>query len=362
MNKILISLLTMIFITLSSIANADVKISGFMQHIIGMGDEVDGGVTNKFTRFSMAADTTTDNGWTVGGSFTLSVQPLLSGASDAYLPSSNSVYIQTDMGTLTIGSTADAATILVPRVGAMVPGDGHDGYYQALFDSGITATSDTGWAEVYYAQASNRVNYSLPSINGFSVSVTYTPDLSFNTSTTNARQQADESSVHGEAVHIAAAYEAEIEGISYVVGLASISGNSIGTASTYSANDLSVITGGIKATIGNITLGAHAYDHGESFGRTGDANKASDAGYTFAMEYAMGNITVGAGYAHQEKVVGGASSNVLEDTNTYFGLGYNLGGGVNTWAQLSNMDHSDGDHATTEVDPQILMAGISLGF
>ena len=66
--------------------------------------------------------------------------------------------------------------------------------------------------------------------------------------------------------------------------------------------------------MGNITLGAHAYDHGESFGRTGDNVKASDAGYTFAMEYVMGNVTLGAGYAHQEKVAGGASSNVLEDT------------------------------------------------
>ena len=47
---------------------------------------------------------------------------------------------------------------------------------------------------------------------------------------------------------------------------------------------------------------------------------------------------------------------------TYFGLGYDLGGGVNTWVQLDNVDHSDGDHATTEADPQILMAGISLGF
>ena len=48
---------------------------------------------------------------------------------------------------------------------------GHDGYYVALFDSGITATSDTGWAEVYYAQASDRIAYALPVVNGFSVSV-----------------------------------------------------------------------------------------------------------------------------------------------------------------------------------------------
>ena len=189
----------------------------------------------------------------------------------------------------------------------------------------------------------------------------YTPSLEFNASTSNARTQSTESSVHGETTHVAVSYEGEMEGISYVAGIASITGNGISTAGATN-NDLSVVTGGIKATMGNITLGFHAYDHGESFGSVGQVNKASDAGYTVAMEYAMGNITVGAGYAHQEKVAGGASSNVMEDTMTYFGLGYDLGGGVNSWVQLDNIEHSDGDHATTEADPQILMAGISLGF
>ena len=360
MIKILLSIAIMAF-SFGGIAKADVTISGFMQHIVGMGDEVDGGVTDKFTRVAFGADTTTDNGWTVGGSFAMSIQPVLSAAADAYLPTANSMYVQTDMGTITIGQTADAATNLVPRVAAMVPGDGTDGYYFALFDSGTLATSDTGFAEVYYAQNSSRVNYALPVINGFAVQVTYTPALEFNSSTSNARQQTTEASNHGEATHLAVSYEGEMDGISYVAGIASITGNAKSTAGATN-NDLSVVTGGIKATIGNITLGAHAYDHGESFGSVGQANKASDAGYTLAMEYAMGNITVGAGYAHQEKVDGGTSSNVKEDTITYFGIGYDLGGGVNSWVQLDNISHSDGDHATTEADPQLLMAGISLGF
>ena len=69
MNKFLITLATLVAFALSSVAHADVKISGFLQQIVGAGDEVDGGVTYKFNRFSFGADTTTDNGWTVGGSF-----------------------------------------------------------------------------------------------------------------------------------------------------------------------------------------------------------------------------------------------------------------------------------------------------
>ena len=322
MFKLFISIVVMTY-SFINIAKADVSISGFMQHIVGMGDEVDGGVTDKFTRVAFGADTTADNGWTVGGSFALSIQVLNSGASDAYLPTSNSMYVQTDMGTVTIGQTADAATNLIPRVSAMVPGDGTDGYYFALFDSGTLATSDTGFAEVYYAQASSRINYALPVINGFSVQVTYTPALEFNSSTSNARQQTTEASNHGEATHVAISYEGEMDGISYTAGVASINGNAKSTAGATN-NDLAVVTGGIKAT--------------------------------------MGNITVGVGYAHQEKVDGGSSSNVKEDTITYFGLGYDIGGGVNTWVQFDNISHSDGNHATTEADPQLLMAGISLGF
>ena len=88
----------------------------------------------------------------------------------------------------------------------------------------------------------------------------------------------------------------------------------------------------------------------------------------------MGNITVGVGYAHQELVRGtraqaaattltsAAANNVREDTITMVGIGYNMGGGVSSWVQLSSNEHSDGDHATTEVDPQVIFAGITLGF
>ena len=48
------------------------------------------------------------------------------------------------------------------------------------------------------------------------------PSLEFNSSTSNARQSATESSNHGEALHIAASYEGEMEGV-YVVGIGSIS-------------------------------------------------------------------------------------------------------------------------------------------
>ena len=52
----------------------------------------------------------------------------------------------------------------------------------------------------------------------------------------------------------------------------------------------------------------------------------------------------------------------MEDTAVQFGIAYNMGGGVNTFVQLTNFTHSDGNHATAEADPQILIGGISLGF
>ena len=378
MNKFLITLATLVAFATSSVAFADVKVSGFMQQIAGMGDDVDGGITYKFNRFSFGADTTTDNGWTVGGSFAMEYGSIATGANSGYLPTSNSMYIQTDAATVTIGSAADAVTALVPRIGAMVPGSGHDGGYQFLFDRGLLAGNGVQFAEAYYAMANNRINVALPSINGFSVQASYTPDMAVNSATGINRATDNLSASHGETTHVAVSYSGEMDGMSYTVGVGSINGNSqrdpLQGAGSATNNDLAAVAGAIKVTMGNMAFGIHAYDNGESFGASTDAVKAKESGYTVSATYNMGNITVGAGVAHQELVrgtkaqanattlTGAAAGNVREDNVTMIGIGYNMGGGVNSFIQLNNIDHTDGDHATTEVDPQVLFAGISLGF
>ena len=374
MNKFLMTLATLVAFALSSVAHAEMKVSGFMQQIIGMGDEVDGGINYKFNRFSFGADTTTDNGWTVGGSFAMEYGSIGTGANSGYLPTSNSMYIQTDMATITIGSAADAVTALVPRVSAMVPGAGHDGGYQFLFDGGSIANNGVNFAEAYYAMANNRVNVALPSVNGFTVNVSYTPDMGINSATGISRADANgtESASHGETSHVAVQYSGEMDGISYTLGLGTINGNStsvLGTAATSQNNDLSSVTGAIKMTMGNIALGLMAFDNGDSWGQAEDTDKASHSGYNMQATYNMGNITVGVGYAQEEKALGTlnattaqAGNLVATDSVTMIGVGYDMGGGVNSYIQLSNNDHSDGDHATDEADPQVLFMGISLGF
>ena len=374
MNKFLITLATLVAFALSSVAHADVKISGFLQQIVGAGDEVDGGVTYKFNRFSFGADTTTDNGWTVGGSFAAEFGNMAAGGMSGYLPTSNSMYIQTDMATITIGSTGDAVTNLVPRIGNMAPGGGHDAGYQFLFDGGAIASNGVNYAEAYYAMAANRINVALPSVNGFTVQATYTPDMGINSGSGISRTAANStvSASHGETTHVAISYSGEMDGMSYTIGLGSINGNAIGTlgtGATSTNNDLASIAGAIKVTMGNIAMGVHAFDNGDSWGQSEDADQASHSGYTVMATYNMGNVTVGAGYAHEEKALGTrgattaqAGNLVAEDSITIVGIGYNLGGGVSTNLQLSNIDHTDGDHATTEADPQVLFANISLGF
>ena len=357
MNKFLITLATLVAFALSGVAHADAKVSGFLQQIIGAGDDVDGGITYKFNRVAFGADTTLDNGWTAGGSFAAEVGNWAAGGQSAYLPTSNSMYVATDAMTITIGGAADAVTSAVPRIGNMVPGGGHDAGYQFLFDAGLLGSNGVSFAEAYYAQANNRLDVDFASVNGFSVGLTYTPSMEFNTG---------------------AGYSGEMDGMSYSIGVGTINGNSqsqsAGSAAAVTNNDLAAFAAGIKVTMGNLAMGVHAYDNGDSFGASTDAVKAKDSGYTVSATYAMGNITVGVGYAHQELVRGtraqaaattltsANAGNVREDTVTMIGIGYNMGGGVNTYVQLSSNDHSDGDHATTEVDPQVLFAGISLGF
>jgi len=379
MNKFLITLVAAMSLLVANIASADVKISGMTGALASMGDKVDGGITSKFNRFQFTADATMDNGWTYSGFFATEIKANRSFA----LPTSNGVSIGTGFATISIGAVADAATALVPRIGAMVPGGGHDAGYQFLSggDTGFGKAgvgTQVGFAEAYYAYNSSRINVALPSVNGFTVNASYTPAMNMTDAVTNDRVEDPKANTHGETVHIAASFAGEMDGMSYTIGVAQISGNSQTngdtTLLTYDNNDLSVFTAAVKVSMGNITVGAHMYDNGDSFGAASDANKAANSGYTVSMEYGMGNITLGAGIAHQETTMGtraatnhtrgaAVAGNVYEDSVTMFGVGYNMGGGVNSFVQYNSGSHTDGNHATVaDKDPSVLSMGITLGF
>ena len=382
MNKFLITLVAAMSLLVANIASADVKITGMTGALANMGDKVDGGITSKFNRFQFTADATMDNGWTYSGYFATEIKA--AGTRSFALPTSNGVTIGTGMATVSIGNVADAVTSLVPRIGAMIPGGGHDAGYQFLSggdtnwgSSGVAG--QVGFAEAYYAYNSSRINLALPAVNGFSVAASYTPAMDMNDSAGIARTNNANANVHGETVHVAVSYSGEMEGMSYTIGAGQISGNSEGnalttTVATKDNNDLSVFTAALKVAMGNITVGAHMYDNGDSFGAASDADKASNSGYTVSMEYGMGNITIGVGIAHQEKAMGtraatdstagvGVASNVNADDITMFGIGYNMGGGVNSFIQYNSASTDDGNHVVvTDVDPSILSMGITLGF
>jgi hypothetical protein len=374
MNKILITLVSIFSFFVTSISYADVKIGGFMQSITAMGDKIDGGISEKFTRLDMGASTTTDNGWTIGGSFAMEVSSLSTGENSPYLPTYNAMYIQTDSGTITIGDSGDAVTITIPRVGALGPGAGHDGGYHAMFDGGLLASEGVRFSEAYYAMANSRITYQMPSINGFTVAASYTPDMSFNSKSGITRNQGNFSGSHGETTHVALKYEGEMDGISYVIGVGSINGNSQSVSGTNTMNDLAATTGSIQITMGSTTFGIHGYDNGESFGSSADAVKAKDNGWTIGMNHIMGNISIGGGYTVMEKVRGtraqaaaatqttASADAVRQDASTYIGVGYNMGGGVNSFLQLMKDEHTDGDPTNNEADPTMLIFGLSLGF
>jgi hypothetical protein len=375
MNKFLITLVAAMSLLVANIASADVKISGMTGALASMGDKVEGGITSKFNRFQFTADATMDNGWTYSGFFSTEIKA--AGTRSFAAPTVNGVTLGTGFATISIGSVVDATTAVIPRIGAMVPGGGHDAGYQFLGggDTGLgrgSIATNVGFSEAYYAYNSSRITVALPTVNGFTVNASYTPAMDMHDGVSNTRVNTENSALHGETVHIAASFAGEMDGMSYTVAAGQISGNSQGTTAgltTNDNNDLSVFTAAVKVSMGNITVGAHLYDNGDSFGAASDADKASNSGYTVSMEYGMGNITLGAGIAHQEKKLGTkagtatTAGQVSEDTITMFGVGYNMGGGVNSFIQYNSASTSDGDHdALADKDPSILSMGITLGF
>ena len=374
MNKFLITLATLVAFTLSGVAYAQ-SVSGQMQRIIGVGDGVDGGIAEQFTRFVIAADKTADNGWVVGGS--MSIQTAATGGG-AYAPSTNNMYIQTDMMTINIGNTIGPAITSVPAVNGMVPGGGVDAGYQFLFDGGNLASQGVGFREAYYASNAAKIDIDLPSVNGFTVGASYTPDSEFSAGTQSRATNTVESAAHGEVLEVAAKYDGELEGLSYTIGVAALTGNSQSTITGQAARstineDLSSFSAGIKVTMGNMSIGLHGFDNGASFGASSDDDKARHNGWNSAVTWAMGNLTLGVGYSHQELVRGtralaaitggtGAAGDVAQDNITMIGVGYDMGGGISTYVQLSNNNHEDGNVSTNEVNPQVLFAGINIGF
>ena len=124
-------------------------------------------------------------------------------------------------------------------------------------------------------------------------------------------------------------------------------------------------------THGDFTLGYHIYDNGDSYGKSDDNTKASSSGQNVALTYNMGNVTLGVGWSEQEAVngtayntatAGGNVSGVQSTNITHMGIGYNLGGGVGTFLQLSDFDINDGIQTTSETSPQVIFAGINIGF
>jgi hypothetical protein len=348
-------------------AQAELEISGFFQQIIGMGDDTTGGITHEFDRINFSGSTTTDNGWTVGG--VLQHEPTLDRTA---APTTLHMTISNELGTLAIGHTMDAVSFVISRVAGMVPGGGTDAGYQFLFSGGVTQ-GDRGVrvAEAYYAFSPSRVLYSPPSINGINFKISYTPTNDNRTMATRDRSTNGAAGQnHQESLEVAANYSGELEGIGYTVALGSKNGNGIASFGN-TANDLQVITGTIVLTHGDWSLGYHVYDNGDSYGKSDDSSKASSSGQNVALVYNMGNITLGVGWSEQEAVDGTAysiatgsdSASDVRSTNiTHMGIGYNLGGGVNTYLQLSDFDVNDGDSMTTETSPQVIFAGINVGF
>ena len=347
-------------------AQADVAISGFFQQIIGMGDDTTGGVSHEFDRINFVASTTTDNGWEVGGK--LQHEPTLD---RTYGPTALQMHVTNNLGTVVVGYTTDAVTNTMSRVSAMVPGGGTDAGYQYLFVGGLEGGRGVNFAEAYYARNGSKVVYSPPSINGINISISYTPTqdeatMSDRDRTTNGGTGFN----HQETLAVAANYSGELEGVGYTISVGSKNGNGVASWGS-DANDLQVITGAIKLTHGDFSLGYMLYDNGSSFGKTTDSAKAASSGQNIALTYNMGNITLGVGWSEQEAVNGDQYNTSLADdspinvrsTNiTNFAIGYNLGGGVGTWLSLSDFDNNDGDSMTSETSPQVVLAGINIGF
>jgi len=382
MRKILIGTTALLAVgAYATTAAADVSLSGFTQYLVGSSDQTTlagqtggaastsdpGGISDgRFTRINFTAETTTDNGLTVGTTQTLVSDVVNNTTPDntGGLPTKQNIYINTAMGTIDIGNTASATTAVLARPTGAIPGaDVDTGYAVVHFMTGDGANAYEGFNEYGYANNAGKVTWVSNSYEGLTLGVSYTPDSSETVAGdgSNASAQTVTNSILGnfsDVIGIAARYNGNFEGVDVNIG-ASWEGGNGATIANVEYEDLAQVTIHTQISMSGFMLGYMWHDRGDSGGIVTTNGDGGDANVV-TVNYTTGAITIGATLANSTYTTAASADN--EDEEVTYGIGYNLGGGVTTHLTYFDREQNTGANSTARTDASGIYAGIGFAF
>ncbi len=382
MRKILIGTTALLAVgAYATTSSADVSLSGFTQYLVGSSDQTTiagqsgaaastsdpaGIADGRFTRIYFNAETTTDNGLTVGTTQSLISDVVNNTTPDntGGLPTKQNIYINTAMGTIDIGNTASATTTILARPTGSIPGADIDtGYAVVHFMSGDTANTFEGFNEYGYANNAAKLTWVSNSYDGLKMAVSYTPDTGETVAGdgNNASAQTVTNSVlqgFSDVIGIAAGYSGAFEGVDVNIGISWEGGNGA-TVSNVEYEDLNQVAIHGTVSMAGFTLGYMWHDRGDSGGIVTTNGDGGDANVVTA-KYTTGAITVGGALANSIYTTAANADN--DDEEVTYGIGYNLGGGVDTYVAYFSREQDAGVNSTTRTDASGIFAGINFSF
>jgi hypothetical protein len=371
------------FFAFSSNADGHISLSGYQEFFAGSADQTrttaldnsTGASTNNsysgfsngtYTRLVATATTTLDSGIEVTGVLTMSKDADSGGDSDVEAVSTdqNDISFSGGFGTIAVGNTGSAGSMMHNRATTLPPTAEPDGAVLTHFYTGGAGTYGAH-DEAGYANDAVKIRYQSNVYEGFSIGLAHTPNLNADGTNASAIDQngCSVADITGHACYtdmneVILAYSGEFEGVGISATYGYIEGNTNIRANVM-YNDLEATT----YTIGLTFAGATIHYKNNDMDASGQVSTQTDAGNTkgdaLCGVYAIGNFSIGGckvetSYDETGQSVSNGS------TTSLIGVGYNLGGGVSLETAYASIEEKDNGVVDTEVD--IIMTKLSFGF
>jgi hypothetical protein len=372
MKKLILALSTVLSVVYftTAVKAEGIALTGYMQFFAGSSDQtlyhgaahhgfdLAGMSDGNYSRLTATADTTLDSGVNVAVVYNLAKDCRATSTANCNISvNQNDVAFTGGFGSINIGNTPGAGTMLHSRLTAAVPTGEPDGGMLGHYHSADSVNSYGSANETGYASNALTVRFISNNYEGFTIGMSHTPNMAENfTGDTSDGQTSFAVGTYSDRNEIVAKYETELDGFGMQFTAGMIGGNS-GMTAGVNFNDLNEQVYSARLNYAGFSADWRFNDRSDSGLATANG-QGGDQGNSVCGMYTMGAITVGACQVSTDYDASKTTTNTTE-TNT-INAGYNLGGGVNLGAAFFSIDQTA--DTTTRTDADGVLARLDIGF
>ncbi len=360
----LISVMSVVFLTTTVKADGHegITLSGYMQFFAGSADQTKyNGLTSNqgldksgisdghYSRIIANAGTTLDNGINVAVTYTMAKDCRATSVANCNISvNQNDMAFTGGFGSVNVGNTPGAGTMLHSRLTAAVPTGEPDGGVLGDYYLGDVANTYGQANEVGYASNATNIRFMSNTYEGFTVGLSHTPNMGegFTGDGDNGQDNAYAAGTYNDRNEIVVKYATDFDGFGFAATVGYTTANA-GSKAGVMYNDLNQQTYSLKGTYGGFSADWRM-NNGSDSGRVTSDGSGGNEGSSVCGMYVTGAITLGACSVETDFDATITKSNATT-TNT-INAGYNLGGGVNLGVAFYSVTQTANSVTRTDVD------------